>query len=138
MNESRSLRAFEDVTECDGGKLYARRSVGLHSGLHFNTFVGNTTPIVARPKFHLLASFTGYSCFKNLAGAILHISGKRIDTDSSPALLLKRFCIRHERAVSRSHIQEESILYTRKNFFGHPLVPIHLRIKCDQSQLFFG
>jgi hypothetical protein len=37
---------------------------------------------------------------KNLAGAILHVSGKRIDADPSPALLLERFGIRKEGAVS--------------------------------------
>src|SRR4029453_15510242 len=129
MNESRSLRAFEDVTECHGSELHGRSVVLLPFCL-WVSFVNNATPLVGRPKFHPLARFTGYNFFENLAGAILHISGKRIDTDSRPALLLKCFRIRNEGAVSRSNIEKESVLHTRKNCLGHPLVLTPLRIKC--------
>ena len=99
MNESGSLRAFEDVTECHGSELHGRSVVLLHF-VPWVSFVNNATPIVGRPKFHRLASFTEYNFFENLAAAILHVSGKRIDADPSPALLLKRFCIRNVGAIS--------------------------------------
>src|SRR4029453_7962126 len=133
MNESRSLRAFENVSEGHGGELYGLSLailVLLHSVLcDAKSLVDNTPPVVRRPKFHPLASCTEDHVFEHLAAAILHVSGKRIDTDARPALLLERFCIRHVRAVSRSHIQEEAIGHTRKNFLGHPYVLTHLRIK---------
>src|SRR5262245_22346579 len=134
MNESRGLCALEDVSERHGGELHGPGIESLVISLHFvlwdsKSIVDNTTPFFGRPKLHPLASFTKDDFFENLAGAILHVSRKCIDTDPSPPLLFKRFCIRHECAVSRSHIQEESILHTWKNSLGHPLVLTCLRIK---------
>src|SRR5262249_8614052 len=52
------------------------------------------------------------------------------------ALLLERFCFRHDSAVSRSHFQEESVRHTRKNCFGNPFVLTRRGMK--ESQFLFG
>src|SRR5215831_3304214 len=94
INEARSLRSIENVPECLSGELDGWSFVRLHFMLrNSNRIIKNATPIAACPEFHPLASFTENDCFDDLTGAILHASGKRINADPRPALLLERFRI---------------------------------------------